>query len=127
MGHTTDLQIISKQLRAILVRYAPPFHIRMLTPTAIDLWAEGEFEVMGRPRHEVFFASAIIQSDYVGFYYMPVYTDVESIKKTIPPRLRAMLKGKSCFHITEWDDALAHDVRTALKHGAAIYRAHGWV
>src|SRR5690242_15731206 len=92
---------IYKELLKILIPYSPPFHIRMQSATAIDLWAEGEFEVMGKPCKEMFFASAIIQGSYVGFYFMPVYADVESIKKTIPPRLLGMLKGKSCFHITE--------------------------
>jgi hypothetical protein len=99
----------------------------MRSATAIDLWAEGEFEVMGKECKEMFFASAIIQSDYVGFYFMPIYSDVESVKKTIPPRLLGMLQGKSCFHIKEWDDSLAYDIKKALKNGFAIYRARGWV
>ncbi len=120
-------QAIFTQLRIILLQYSPPYHPRMRGDKGIDLWAEGTYEFMGKTRSEMFFASAIIMGDYVGFYFMPIYSDVESIKKVIPPRLLSMLKGKSCFHIKKWDDDLAHDVKTALKHGFAIYKARGWV
>jgi len=120
-------QAIFTELRTLLLRYSPPYHPRIRSDKGIDLWAEGSFEFMGRTRHEMFFASAMVMSDYVGFYFMPVYSDVESVKKLIPPRLYPMLKGKSCFHIKEWDDDLAHEVATLLKRGFAIYKARGWV
>jgi|GEM_PF-2093416 len=122
-----DTSAIFAAMQPILAQYSPPFHTRIQSPHAIDLWAEGDFDVMGQTRKEMFFASAIIMSDYVGLYYMPIYADVESIKKTIPPRLLAMLKGKACFHIREWDNALAEEVKIALKNGFAIYKARGWV
>lgn len=123
----TDQAVIFNQLRKLLLAYSPPYRMRLHTASGIDLWAEGEFDAMGRVRHEMFFASVIIMSDYVGLYLMPIYSDVESVKKTVPPRLLAMLKGKSCFHIKEWDDDLARDVSTALRNGFAIYKARGWV
>jgi hypothetical protein len=122
-----DPSFIFIELRKLLLRYSPPYQPRMQTDTGYDLWAEGSFEIAGRIKPEMFFASAIIQNGYVGFYFMPVYSDVESLQKVIPTRLRPMLQGKSCFHITEWDVGLAHDINILLKNGFAIYRARGWV
>jgi hypothetical protein len=122
-----DKTAIFDELRKLLLAYVPPYTVRIHSASGIDLWAEGSFECMGTTRPEMFFASAIIQNSCVGFYFMPVYAGVESMQKLIPLRLRPMLKGTSCFHIKEWDDELAHDIRTLLKSGFAIYNARGWV
>jgi hypothetical protein len=123
----TDVTRIYTELRTLLLAYSPPYNSRIQSPSAIDLWADGSFEVMGTVRNEMFFASAIVQGDYVGFYFIPVYADVPSMQKIIPVRLRAMLQGKACFRIQEWDDQLANDIQTALRNGFAIYKARGWV
>jgi hypothetical protein len=120
-------QSIFNELRKLLAAYSPPYQPRMQTDHAFDLWAEGDYEAFDKKRKEIFFASAIVQSDYVGFYFMPIYSDVESVKQLIPPRLLKMLKGKSCFHINDWDDELAVQIRTVLKSGYAIYQARGWL
>jgi hypothetical protein len=39
------------------------------------LVGEKPVEVLGRKKDELWFASALIQKGYVGFYYMPVYGD----------------------------------------------------
>ncbi len=74
----------------------------------------------------MFFAALIIQSNYVGLYYMPVYTNTE-IKKVYKKELLATLKGKSCFHIKGLDKRMISQIREALEIGYNIYKKNGWV
>lgn len=91
-----------------------------------DLWLFKDIEIDGRKRKEVFFAALIIQSRYVGFYYMPVYVDT-SLKEVFKPELLNLLKGKSCFHIKNLNDKLEKQIDAALKKGYALYKKRGWI
>jgi hypothetical protein len=91
-----------------------------------DLWSFKNIEIDGRKRKEVFFASIIIQSNYVGLYYMPIYTDTD-ISEVIKPELLSLLKGKSCFHIKNLDDKLEKQIEDALKKGYNLYKKRGWI
>lgn len=82
--------------------------------------------VAGRKKKEFYFAGAIIQKDYVGFYYMPVYTHAD-VRKLFPPELLALLKGKSCFYIRELSPKLERQIRRALKLGFRRYKQNGWI
>jgi hypothetical protein len=72
----------------------------------------------------IFFASAMIQKGYVGFYYMPVATD-PAIKTQLPEDLRKLLKGKSCFHIKKADETIYQHITTALAIGVDLYEKKG--
>ena len=65
------------QLRQKIGKYAPPFEIRIDDERRFELWSVKDLVIEGRKRKEVFFASLIIQKDYVGFYFMPVYVESE--------------------------------------------------
>jgi hypothetical protein len=124
-----DLDRIFDQLKAILCRYSPP-HVERPggTPNKRNyhLWSEGDVEIAGRKRKEVYFAGLIIQKGYVGLYYMPVYTDPE-VAELLDPKFLGTLRGKSCFRIRRLDDELMVHAEEALKAGFELYRAHGWV
>jgi hypothetical protein len=75
----------------------------------------------------MFFAGVIKQKGYVGFYFMPVYSDPEAMKRIFSERLLKTLKGKSCFYIKQLDDELAADIKQALAEGFKVYEARGWV
>lgn len=98
---------------------------RQGSPGKYELWSEKEIIVQGRKHKEVFFASAGIQGNYVGFYFMPVYTN--DIKTQLAPELLKCLKGKACFHIKTTDAALMKQVKDALKKGYEQYKKNGWV
>jgi len=100
-----DLIKIYKQLKKILKKYENPLKPKMDMDSKYDLWSFKDIEIDGRKRNEVFFAALVIQSKYVGFYYMPVYVDI-SLKEVFKPELLNLLKGKSCFHIKSFDDKL---------------------
>ncbi|MBM4176821.1 MAG: DUF1801 domain-containing protein [Ignavibacteria bacterium] len=121
-----DLIKIYKRLKKILKKYEKPLISKMDLDSKYDLWSIKDVEFAGRKRNEVFFAGLIIQSKYVGFYYMPVYVDT-SLKEVFKPELLKLLKGKSCFHIKSLDDKLEKQIDFALKKGYAMYKKRGWV
>ena len=83
-------------------------------------------EIAGRKRKQVSFASIIIQSSYVGLYYMPVYTDTD-LTEVFGPELLKLLKGKSCFHIRKLDERLEGQIKDALEIGYQLYKKRGWI
>lgn len=114
-----------RSLRRLMKKYEGPFTARLDLEGKYDLWSERDVVVGGRKRKEVFFAAAIIQRNYVGFYYMPVYAE-RGLKKLFPAQLLRLLKGKSCFHIRRMDAELRRQVASALKTGYELYRERGW-
>jgi hypothetical protein len=80
----------------------------------------------GRKREELWFASALIQKGYVGFYYMPVYMN-EAVRSQLKPELLKCLKGKACFHIKKNDPLLFDQIGEALEIGYACYKKKGWI
>lgn len=114
------------QLRQKIGKYAPPFEIRFDDERRFELWSVKDLVIEGRKRKEVFFASLIIQKDYVGFYFMPVYAEAE-LTKVFGPELVKLLKGKSCFHIKKLDEVLLGQVESALDIGFQLYQERGWI
>jgi len=83
-------------------------------------------EILGRKRDELWFASALIQKGYVGFYYMPVYGDA-GVKELLKPELLKCLKGKACFHIKRYDQEIFSQIKQALSSGYNIWHKRGWI
>jgi hypothetical protein len=126
---TRDLTEIFERLERVLFLHVPPFVARTGSVRGkrdLHLWSEKDVIVAGRPRSEVSFAAAIVQKGYVGFYFMPVYTNAEQ-KSLFAPELLALLKGKSCFYIKVLDGELLAHITDALEHGLRLYRERGWV
>ena len=82
--------------------------------------------ILGRKRDELWFASALVQKGYVGFYFMPVYTNKE-VEKLIRPELLKCLKGKACFHIKKFDTEIFSQIKDALKMGYNYWKNLSWV
>jgi len=122
----TDLENIFNTLCPLLARYQPPLASKHDDERYYDLWSFKELVIEGRKRKEIFFAGLIIQKDYVGFYFMPVYSD-EQVKDFFKPELLSCLKGKSCFHIKKLDAELLRQIDEALQTGYALYQQKGWV
>jgi hypothetical protein len=113
---------IFRRVRALMKRYEDPLRPKFDLEGRYDLWSFKEVEIAGRKRKEVNFASLIIQSSWVGFYYMPIYTDT-SLKEFFPERLLSLLKGKSCFRIKE----LEKQISDVLERGYRLYQQRGWI
>jgi hypothetical protein len=121
-----ELVNVFKELKSILKKYEDPLRPKFDLDSKYDLWSFKDVEIAGRKRKEVFFASIIIQSSYVGFYYMPIYVD-GSLQDVFKPELLKLLKGKSCFHIRKLDPTLKQQIIEALEIGYNLYKMRGWI
>ena len=126
METMTDLNLIFSSLKGLFEAYRPPLVAKVEDNRRFDLASVKQVVIEGRKRSEVYFASAIIQKGYVGFYFMPVYSTPE-MKDFFPPELLSLLKGKSCFHIKKLDKQLLAQIRKALKDGYKLYKTREWV
>ncbi len=123
---TDELNRIFREIKTLLKKYEPPFISRINMDSKYDLWSENEMMVLGKKRKEMFFAAVQIQSNYVGFYFMPVYTN-ENMKRIFKKELLSLLKGKSCFHIKNFDRTVLTQIREVLKSGFNQYKKNKWV
>ena len=121
-----NLVDVFNRLKIILQKYEGLLKPKFDLDSKYDLWSFKDIEIAGRKREEVYFAGLIIQSDYVGLYYMPVYTD-PAIGDIFDPELLKHLKGKSCFHIKSLDPALEKQIEKALEIGFQLYKKKGWI
>lgn len=92
-----------------------------------DLWTEKTVFAAGKSRDEFAFVAIILQSNYVGFYFMPIYTNLEEVKPLLSPDLLKCLKGKGCFHIKKVDAEVIKQIKAAMKVGYAQYKKNGWL
>jgi hypothetical protein len=107
-------------------KYEPPLSARVDIEGKYDLWSEKKILAFGREYDAMSFATIIIQTGYVGFYYMPVYTNPD-LKKVFKPELLKLLKGKACFHVKSLDPELEKQIKDALEKGYKCYKDRDWV
>jgi hypothetical protein len=74
----------------------------------------------------VYFASAVTQKNFVGFYFFPIYTHQKELGE-LPEKLSKCLKGKSCFHIKDTDAALFSEIESVLRKGCKVYEKSNWI
>lgn len=122
-----DLLDIFKAVKAEIAPYERgTITARVDTDGKYDLWSEKELtDPLGKRRTEMAFAALIIQSGYVGFYFMPVYSS-DAMKEAIHPDLLKLLKGKACFHIKTVTPELLTHIADALSKGYSGYKERGW-
>lgn len=122
-----QLNPIFEELKALVIPYAKgTIALRGGSGGQLTLVSEKEVIVDGRKKPEMYFVAVLVQKGYVGFYFMPVYTEEEQ-KALFAPELLQLLKGKSCFHIKRWDATLKKQIKEALKKGYEVYKEKGWV
>lgn len=121
-----ELRDIFIKIKKLLQKYDEELKSKYDSETSYDLWSFKDVEIEGRKRKEVYFAGLIIQKGYVGFYYMPIYTDI-TLSEFFKPQLLKLLKGKSCFHIKKLDDELIAQIEEALETGFKLYKQRKWV
>jgi hypothetical protein len=121
-----ELVGIFTELKGMLKEYESKLEPKFDLDSKYDLWSFKDLEISGRKRKEVSFATIIIQSSYVGLYYMPIYTDTD-LADVFEPELLATLKGKSCFHIRKLDPKMREQIEHALRTGYELYEKRGWV
>jgi hypothetical protein len=121
-----ELIDIFNRIKDLLKKYEGPLTPKIDLDSKYDLWSVKDVVIEGRKKKEVYFAGLIIQSNYVGFYYMPVYTD-NDIRNVFGNELLKLLKGKSCFHIKKLDEKLEMQIVESLEAGYLLYKEKGWI
>lgn len=124
----SPLTAICAELKEVLSHFEKgSVAARVNLPGRYDLYSEQKVILNGRPRADMYFASVIMQKNYVGFYFMPVYTHPEVIRPQLHPDLLKRLKGKSCFHITSLNADMKMHIRQALETGYQLYCNNEWI
>lgn len=123
---TIELVEIYQRIKSLMKSYEGVLTAKTDMENRYDLWSVKDLIIEGRERTEVYYAGLIMQSGYVGFYYMPVYTDKE-LKELMSPELLKLRKGKSCFHITKLDNVLEEQIKEVLAVGYGLYQERGWI
>ncbi|MDB5211839.1 MAG: hypothetical protein JWQ30_2666 [Sediminibacterium sp.] len=95
-------------------------------PSQAHLVSHKPVEIGGKTRNELWFASALVQKGYVGFYYSPRYVDGD-LKKHFSDAFVKCLKGGGCFHIKKNDPALMADIKKAIKIGYEACIEKDWI
>lgn len=121
-----ELLKIFHRLKELMKKYEDPLTAKIDMEDRYDLYSIKDIVIDNRKKKEVYFAGLMIQKDYVGFYYMPIYSDVD-VKNVFGPELLKLLKGKSCFHIKKLDEILAKQIIQALEIGYSLYKDRGWI
>ncbi len=122
-----ELQVVFEAVKKEVLPFAKgTIKARVDVPGKYELWSEKPAVVIGRKYPAMFFVCVMIQTAYVGFYFMPVYSN-EEIKTVFHEDLLKCLKGKSCFHIKTADKAMMKHIKNALKAGHAAYKQNGWI
>jgi hypothetical protein len=121
-----DLIEIFNIIKKLLKKYENPLVPKIDMDGRYELWSIKNVVIEGRKRKEIYFSGIIIQSNYVGFYYMPVYVETD-IKNMFETDLLKLLKGKSCFHIKKIDEVLEKQIADALEQGYLLYKKREWI
>jgi hypothetical protein len=125
-GHP-EMILIFEKLKSLFLPYEKgAIKIHGGTDGKIMLVSHKPIEVEGRKKPEVWFVSALVQKGFVGFYYMPIY-GYKKLGEQLRPELMKCLKGKACFHIKKYDEAIFEQIKEALKIGYECYKKLGWV
>jgi len=120
-----ELVPIFNAIKKLLLPYEKgSIRVRGGTGGQIVLVSDKPVEVGGKKREELWFAGALVQRGYVGFYFMPVQ-DAAAKKDMFKPELLKCLKGKSCFHIKKMDQAIFKQMEEALAKGYRSYKERG--
>lgn len=122
-----ELVEIYDTLKPLLKAYEKKWFVSKIDlDSKYDLRSIKDVFAFGKQRKEVYLAGLIIQSNYVGFYFMPITIDPQYMKM-IGKELLATLKWKSCFHIKKLDATIIKQIKDALAEGYKLYKERGWI
>ena len=122
----TDFIEIFQTIRAQMQPYAVEgFKVKTDSDLAYHLSTDQQLNKQHIENTEIYFFGVEVKSDYVGFYYNPIFTAKE-IDLLFSPDLSSILKENDCFQITQLDNELLKSISNALKLGSKIYKQKGW-
>jgi hypothetical protein len=125
-----DLDKIFKELKEVLQKHSSDLDTfdeflnskAKVKKDSFHLYGKTEVEIYGK-KQKVFLAGIVKQKSYVGFYFMPIYSDPEKFKLNV--NMKRVLHGKTCFYIK--DTSQFKDVEELLIKGISLYKEKGWI
>ena len=122
-----ELVLVFEAIKKLMIPYAKgSLKLKGGDGGQVALISDKPVVIEGRKKEEVWFAGALVQKGYVGFYFMPIYMN-EPLRKKLSPELMKTLKGKSCFYIKKADPQLLGQIKEALQLGHAFFKEMGWI
>ena len=122
MATAPDFPAVFDQLRTILEPYEPRLSVTTDGSEGYSLDAPKP----GPNKKPMFFASAIVNKNYVSFHLMPVYVHPELLEG-ISDGLRKRMQGKSCFNFKAVDEAILTELRQLTERGFEAVQKDGLV
>jgi hypothetical protein len=122
-----NLTEVFNNLKSVLSEYEGDLNVVNDLPGRYELEFDKEIETRSRrtgniiKKKSLYFAGIIIQKDYVGLYFMPIYSHKEDFRDLSDDFMKK-LKGKSCFHIRKIDPDTEKETRVLVKRGYELYR-----
>lgn len=118
------VQAILEAAKAVLREHVPPLHASE-APDGLHL-STVKANLKGDTSEGQYFASTVIKTYGVGFYFYPIYSHPEAFSD-LDPDVRKLLKGKSCFHLTKTKLDMVEKLRPMVKTGLDVYDRLGLV
>jgi len=121
-----DKPAIFSKVKALVEKYSENMDVRSDTDKNYGLYGKKTVTAYNKEVEGMYFASAVVNKNFIGFYFFPIYTHPQEFNK-IPAELRKCLKGKSCFHIKGEDERLMKQIDSILNKGFKLYKKEGWI
>ena len=121
-----DKEAIFKKVRILVRKYSKNMDVRSDTDKNYGLYGKKTVTAYNKEVEGMYFASAVVNKNFIGFYFFPIYTHPQEFAK-VPPTLKKCLKGKSCFHIKSEDAELLSQIDSILDQGQKLYKKEGWI
>lgn len=120
--------IESSKTKNTLVRYGPldGSESKKNIKPQVHLLGRRAVQILDRPARKTYIAGIILQKNFTGFYFMPMY----SHPKKFPlksPLLKKYRKGKSCINMKSVDPRSLRELASLMKKGIALYKKEGWI
>lgn len=120
-----DLNLVETEIKQMLRAQCPPLKVRKDDEKVFEIAGTKE-TMQGKQKVDGFyFASVMPKPKDVRLYFFPIYTHVDDFD--ITDDLKKALKGKSCFHIKKWDDALKLELKGMIEKGVELYKRDGHI
>jgi hypothetical protein len=125
-----DLDNIFKDLKKLLEKHSAGLDTfdefykskAKVKKESYHLYGKEEVMITGK-KYKVFLGGIVKQKKYVGFYFMPIYSDPEKFK--LDEELKKLLHGKTCFYIK--DLSIKEKLEKLLVQGIKLYKEKGWI
>jgi hypothetical protein len=115
---------IFAEIKKILLPYGKKMNLSVDNQNKIELLGKKKATIYNKEIDGMYFAWAMIQKNFVGFYCFFQYSH-PGFLKGCPENPRKCLKGKSCFHIKKNDPELMKSIKIYVDKGYKFYRKLG--